>query len=493
MNTSFYFNGKRAPEWIIIRPGFRLPTSQKKPMYRHESGINGAFSEAPEYENIKFTLPLTILNFTNDKTNKTPEEIKNILNDFFYTEGNSEGILQIDGYETYITCRVYGYDLDAKLIGADEIELEVESSKWYYEKVGPLKKDSYKSGYIQSNNTGISVPPIQRFKIAKDTTVLRLENQSTGKYLEFGHEVKQDEDAPTKDERVLAAYATNIFSGWPNIPTGQSLPIVGKAKGKYAFKDDVLFVETFGDRIGETEWIGPAKQTQLNQRVGNDWRIELRVITPPSVNADRGRKQFMFLDELKRVVALIEVRNNSSMHSNIEVLMTLYDGIKSQQVYYFQNANWREKGLVIKLTKRNNEYTGYVGVDLDVRTGRRYQAHAHVVIDTYVDYAAEYDRTFSFAHTQDLRAPNHSEMKFNTTYIKIDKLHEEIPTPYIFYKDDEILIDHDRNLLTINGVRNYHKSLRSDYFDLEQGENVITITPSDVIESGYQEYRERYL
>ena len=486
--SEFTFNNKRAPDWIVIERGFTLPSFNVKQKYDKNDELRGARYIGNNVEPFEFSLPLII---KNEKHKRSSQEVREILSDFFYSE--TESLLEFNFSNKTIVCTIEGpFHLPPVIRGFETIEVTVKSSRWYYEnKV--TNKDESKNGYIETYNTGIPVPPIQRFKIAKDTTVLRLENQSTGKYLEFGHEVKQDEDAPTKDERVLAAYATNIFSGWPNIPTGQSLPIVGKAKGKYAFKDDVLFVETFGDRIGETEWIGPAKQTQLNQRVGNDWRIELRVITPPSVNADRGRKQFMFLDELKRVVALIEVRNNSSMHSNIEVLMTLYDGIKSQQVYYFQNANWREKGLVIKLTKRNNEYTGYVGVDLDVRTGRRYQAHAHVVIDTYVDYAAEYDRTFSFAHTQDLRAPNHSEMKFNTTYIKIDKLHEEIPTPYIFYKDDEIMIDHDRNLLTINGVRNYHKSLRSDYFDLEKGENIITITPSDAIESGYQEYRERYL
>lgn len=486
---SFRYNGINAPDWLVIEEGFRLPSFNISSEYQSSENIDGSQFTRNKKEGIEFKLPLII---RSDVSIKDVDEIMRVIAQFFYTE--TEEYLEFDFTSRKILCKIDGpYQLKEKLNTLELIELTVKSSRWYYDLNGEPNKDTFIDGQLTTFNSGIKVPVVQYLKIKEDTTFLSINNETTGQVLEFGKEITNPQTQVQRNLGVLNDYAFDIFNRWTNLVEKSSLPIVGSAKGKYMFKDNVMFVDTFGDRLGMNDWFGPAKYRQLDQRVSGNWEFESRIITPPSTKTEKGRKQFILLDELKKPVALIEVRNQSSTNTEIEVIMTLYNENKSKQILYHQTSGWRYKGLVLKLTKIGDRYTGYVGVDFDVESGKRYDVHTNVYTRTFDDYAGDYNRAIVFAHTQDLRAPNNDPMKFNTSYAKVQQLAVESESPYIFSAGDELVVDHEKHLLTVNGESKYYKSIRSDYFDIVQGENIISINPSSVVESGYQTYRERYL
>ncbi|TDL96680.1 hypothetical protein ERX27_07440 [Macrococcus brunensis] len=485
----FKFNGKDAPNWLIIEDSFKLPNFHVKNDYIKKENVNGAIYNSFSVDALEFKLPLIIRNHF---VKRSTDEVREFISDFFYSE--SEAFLEFSFTNKKLLCSIDGpFELKQNIYGFEIIELTVKSSRWYYELNGEPNKDNFMNGQLTTFNAGIKTPPVQYIKVKEDATILSINNETTGKSVVFGKEVSDANMLLQRNMGVLNAYASDIFNGWPNIAEKTALPVVGTAKGKYTSKDNVMFVDTFGDRIGMSDWFGPAKYKQLDQRVSGNWEFECRIITPPSKNLEMGRKQFILLDELKKPVAVIEARNQSTMNNSIEVIMTLYNENKSKQVLYYENAGWRQQGLVLKLTKTENKYTAYVGVDYNVITGMRYSTHTGRYIRTFDDYAGDYKRALVFVQTQDLRAPNYDPMKFNTSYAKVQQLAVESESPYIFSAGDELVIDHDKHLLTINGEPKYHKSLKSDYFEIVQGENIITVNPPSIIESGYQAYRERYL
>ncbi|GGA99581.1 hypothetical protein ERX37_05445 [Macrococcus hajekii] len=486
---NFKYGGKEPPSWLVVEREFKLPSFHSVSRYQDNEGMNGSQFVENTYSSMEFKLPLIIKNHYYTKS--FDDIIKDLAN---YFRSNEEQILEFDFSNKRLLCKIDGpYEIKPHVRGFGIIELTVKSSRWYYELNGEPNKDSFINGQLTTYNAGIKTPPVQYIKVKEDATILSINNETTGKSVVFGKEVSDANMLLQRNMGVLNAYASDIFNGWPNIAEKTALPVVGTAKGKYTSKDNVMFVDTFGDRIGMSDWFGPAKYKQLDQRVSGNWEFECRIITPPSKNLEMGRKQFILLDELKKPVAVIEARNQSTMNNLIEVIMTLYNENKSKQVLYYENAGWRQQGLVLKLTKTENKYTAYVGVDYNVITGMRYSTHTGRYIRTFDDYAGDYKRALVFVQTQDLRAPNYDPMKFNTSYAKVQQLAVESESPYIFSSGDELVIDHDKHLLTINGEPKYHKSLKSDYFDIVQGENIITVNPPSIIESGYQAYRERYL
>lgn len=486
---NFKYGGKEPPSWLVVEREFKLPSFHSVSRYQDNEGMNGSRFIENTYSSMEFKLPLIIKNHYYTKS--FDDIIKDLAN---YFRSDEEQILEFDFSNKRLLCKIDGpYEIKPHVRGFGIIELTVKSSRWYYELNGESNKDTYIDGQLTTFNSGIKVPVVQYLKIKEDTTFLSINNETTGQVLEFGKEIINPQTQVQRNLGVLNDYAFDIFNRWTNLVEKSPLPIVGSAKGKYMFKDNVMFVDTFGDRLGMNDWFGPAKYRQLDQRVSGNWEFESRIITPPSTKTEKGRKQFILLDELKKPVALIEVRNQSSTNTEIEVIMTLYNENKSKQILYHQTSGWRYKGLVLKLTKIGDRYTGYVGVDFDVESGKRYDVHTNVYTCTFDDYSGDYNRAIVFAHTQDLRAPNNDPMKFNTSYAKVQQLAVESESPYIFSAGDELVVDHEKHLLTVNGESKYYKSIRSDYFDIVQGENIISINPSSVVESGYQTYRERYL
>ncbi|GAB3061827.1 phage tail domain-containing protein [Salinicoccus sesuvii] len=486
----FKFNNKQPPKWLVIEEAFVLPSFNVKGKYETHENINGAMYTGYQIENFEFSLPLIIRNSFLNK--KSTDEIKEALADFFFVE--EEAPLEFSFSNKMLMCTVSGpFELKPTVRGFAVIEVTVQTSMYYYERVGQPNRDDFAAGTLTAYNAGIKTPPTQQFKIKEPTTHMVITNETTQESVEFGAEMLSENERPETDQRLLNAFSTSLIN-WPNIRAGSNLPVVGTAQGRYMQADEFIFVDTFGDRTGKTDWIGPAKQMQLSRQLSGDWEWETRVITPPPSSSAKGRKQFMLLDELKNPLALIEVRNQSSTNSNITVIMSLYDGLKRTQIMFHTTSQWRQRGLVLKMTKRKDEYTCYVGVDFNPVTRQRFNPHASRVTEKYIDYSKEYNRPAVFAHMQDLRAPNYPEMKFNTSYFKLLKFADNTNRrPYIFVAGDEVMVCHDRNLLTINGEPKFLKTLRSDYFDLQKGENTISVAPWSVIESGHQTFRERYL
>ena len=346
-------------------------------------------------------------------------------------------------------------------------------------KYGPELEATFPSDAVTVTNNGTApAKPVFELEVNESTTFAMINNGDD--YIMVGRPIEEGE-IPTESYDRIADLPLSTLVGWSPLTAGTVLP-GGLVGGQMRTTGNSFEAETFG--TNPNGWVGPAVKTSFSETLQN-FSIDITV-TSRNTQGVTGKLQALLLDSADNVVATMSLMDGTvGMPKNSAVFTVGNKTIMNEAGDFDRAYNNETVHLNLSRTGRSivayaYKQTGSVRTGRIRRTYRDEQMEHQAPIASIILYIAKYKNYDAFP------------MSFNRLIADKNYLPSELEIPYIAEPGDKIIIDHEKNLITINGEPSNHlKNFGGNFFKLQPGNNNIGVFPQETFDTKIS-YREPF-
>lgn len=249
---------------------------------------------------------------------------------------------------------------------------------------------------------------------------------------------------------------------------------------------------SYGDAGSWDKWYGPALIREINSI--QDFEVEMRLRVSSDRPSDLYRIEFYLYDENMDVLGKMAIRDAAQYNTRYAAEGRIGEFMGAGKNYLISQENYLREEThfhgMVRMRRIGKRFEFYVA---KLKTGEEEGRHYDSLNVIYNDVENEYQGKLKYVqinicrHAQGTRP---SVPRINA--IKVTELTEEVvdKTPYIIYPGDVVTFDHDAGDVLLNGELS-KDNFFGDFFELEKGQNHLTITPEGVFDTKIM-YRERY-
>ncbi|SIT91740.1 distal tail protein Dit [Edaphobacillus lindanitolerans] len=369
----------------------------------------------------------------------------------------------------------------------DEVSNDVTGEFTLY-RADPLKYGTEYSMPINSEGTVVQnkgtaeALPVFSFNVTEPSTMIEIASEDD--YMAIGRPLSV-EDTPYQRQKRLIWDEARSLVGW-----GASIiqPDGGARNGSMQVVDGEEFeAKDYGNGLA---WHGPVIQQALSETC-DDWFVRCYFNVRTNKAAQRGRAEMYLLSTSNEIIGKISVACNDNT-GRAKVEANLRNG--QRRVFFCNKLLPFRDGFYgyLNMRKEGNKFFAEFG--LDRRVNGVYEVW-HKESFTYTDLHNEFQTPLAAValHTGTYRTdliPWRARIR-SAVVVKYNL--QDTGIPYIVDAGDEVTIDHEREVILVNGeIRTDLKDFGANYFPLKRGENILTFNPPGSF-TGNIQWRERYV
>jgi len=310
--------------------------------------------------------------------------------------------------------------------------------------------------------------PIFKATILQPTTFLQI--ISPNAYMQAGQPYEVDQTPVDGDLPVLKD-EMGTLTGWG----APSNVVDGVIQGSFQTDGDRFLVTDFGQTYNG--WAGPALKKSLPDPL-QDFRVHALIDITSSANGT-GRIEIYGLDTANNIVFRMSIGDFSA---------------KAKDVKAFWGLGASATNIFTTYGKKTGSLNDYYGSLIIERKGNRWKlttakrssqvgVYQDFVEKTFIDTKNQYTAPLAQiqvhigAHLKYTPIPT---MSINHVYVYDLRDHSEDEVPYIAYPGDELLFDHKKSCIYLNGDPvNFYKDFGASFFPLAPGYTELAVNPAD--------------
>lgn len=329
---------------------------------------------------------------------------------------------------------------------------------------------------IENNGTAPTYPTF-RATVLEPTTFIDIVSQDD--YMRLGYPIDVEQIEFEEEELILHS-RMNTTTGW----TSGTQVDNGTVSGTMASDGSQFVVTDFGEE-SDAKWHGPALKTSLSEPLQN-FRAEMTLENMNDIETV-GRVELYLLDEGNEIIAMISLR---------DAWQTIR---RNRTSAFMRNPDTDERHYTIGIRETTKEATGelwnhFKGMLQLERIGNRWRSYIAKIRSDGTHHAREtrwfkdMDEKFVSKVAQIQvhmgKFGGYPPTQMSIKDLKVWKINQpdDMQIPYIAYPGDEIVIDHQQNLVLRNGEPFLHvKDFGARFFPLQPGQTEIAVQPSDSV------------
>lgn len=489
----FSFNGKRNPNVIPLQ-------GKKRPAW---APLERTFLEVPHYPGgrlirtqtkmRKIIVPVSLLYESMEEAEKLKEEIA----DWLITDQPQELVFDDEKERTYLAVIDEAFDPE-QLVNLGEGVLTFVCPMPY--KLGKTNTHKFTQEWSTettsyfTNKGSVEAPALIEMTVNKPSTFLDVwfgEYPHNRDYFRIGYPLTVEETTVQERERVMwDEMATPI--GWTRV-TGQFDDMKGtgtfKSRGGYA-----LYCEDYGKEVG---FYGAIAKKNIPGGPLQDFEMEAWMTLKSKNIGEMGRVEVLLLDETGNLVTRINMNDLyataeiTRAHMKIGNSGTPNSLRKLVDTSGYYSTTFNQFRGRLRIARRGKVWSVYVAKFIDGT-----EKDGASLVERWIDETGNpmTERKIAQVMIAICKWDNHQPVnEIQIDDLKIWKVNK-VPSntkPYIFDTGDKIVIDTEKNLVTINGANAINiKEFFSNFPIVIRGDNRIDIMPPDV--NATISYRERY-
>ncbi|EEM58643.1 phage tail protein [Bacillus thuringiensis serovar israelensis] len=489
----FSFNGKRNPNVIPLQ-------GKKRPAW---APLERTFLEVPHYPGgrlirtqtkmRKIIVPVSLLYESMEEAEKLKEEIA----DWLITDQPQELVFDDEKDRTYLAVIDEAFDPE-QLVNLGEGVLTFVCPMPY--KLGKTNTHKFTQEWSTettsyfTNKGSVEAPALIEMTVNKPSTFLDVwfgEYPHNRDYFRIGYPLTVEETTVQERERVMwDEMATPI--GWTPV-TGQFDDMKGtgsfKSRGGYA-----LYCEDYGKEVG---FYGAIAKKNIPGGPLQDFEMEAWMTLKSKNIGEMGRVEVLLLDETGNLVTRINMNDLyataeiTRAHMKIGNSGTPNSLRKLVDTSGYYSTTFNQFRGRLRIARRGKVWSVYVAKFIDGT-----EKDGASLVERWIDETGNpmTERKIAQVMIAICKWDNHQPVnEIQIDDLKIWKVNK-VPSntkPYIFDTGDKIVIDTEKNLVTINGANAINiKEFFSNFPIVIRGDNRIDIMPPDV--NATISYRERY-
>lgn len=458
--------------------GFEIPSFSYETSFFEVPGRPGAVRQQRKLRHIEFELPLIYRNQRDKKTDK--EIIDEVVIFLDYDEPVK---IQFTNQDWYWLADIDGpFNVATNTRGFVRFVLIIKLADPYkYGSKLIASIDPIEPAVLVNEGTA-PAKPIFRFNVTQPTTFIDIIKDDD--YMSIGQ--------PESVDALPFNPRTRRFNDEMRTTVGWGEAFFQPDGGAKAGKMVVLDGEEFGatDYGTGTAWHGPILQKSFEPCDDYYVRTRFNVRTNNSKQRARGDMYFLTTDG-SQIGKMSAVIRDSSMRATIEV--RLQNGLNV--IYPINRTNAFEKGFFgfVAITKKGTKFQFDIGVEKSRTDGGSGFEVVHKETHYFDDINGGYQLPLSAiaAHVSTWGS-NPLPWRARLRSVVVEKVNQETGIPYIVQPGDEVVIDHEKELILINDEpRTDLKDFGGNYFCLPPGDSVIMLNPPDAF-SATAEWRSVY-
>lgn len=486
MKDTIIVNGKELP-WLMVADGFKIPSFNFQTDSLEVMGRAGSVFKSRTLQSYEFDIPLIIINEWLAEE-KTHDDVLNQLANFFnYGESVK---LKLKSKPWYWWAYFDGpIELNNKLGQFDEFTIKVKLLDPYKYSDALYTNKALSDSVAVLNKGTANTYPIIKAKALKDSTSFLI-SKNDEDYFMIGESEKANKGVYKKTPRLLYEHFTSV-AGWQAVASGTPIArgdVSAIASGSVKLTgSSSITINSVGTRTGDG-WVGPVIRKSL-PRTAQNFRATIK-IRISALKKGVGKGYLYLYNERGEIFGAVGLLDGNNSKNEVRCQVVLFNeygdwwewietyGAKGKKYnvfdedYIYIEVKRIEKVWYMRTWKYVKDKKGK-----KILTGRMHR--------TYTDVASKYQQTLAqagvgmFGHTKyNLEAPF-------VEWIVIDEiLPDQIDVPILINEGDEIYIDMEKALVTLNDAPVLNeKDFGSDYFSLEQGLSELFIIPEGTFET----------
>lgn len=319
----------------------------------------------------------------------------------------------------------------------------------------------------------VPTQPIFRAQILKDTTYLAIMNQD--EYIAVGQPA-DPESVVVERHTKLINDAMGSTTGW-----GQTDTITdGYVRGEIEADGIRFFPRNFGTAVAPLRWQGPALKKSIPGGPVKNFQMNA-LIRNENIGYETGMVEVYLLNAANEQIARIHIADSWEGIANINGRVQLGTPGKDARFVWITNApnknpDWANFEGIMTLQREDNVWRLYFAISKD---GKR----IHEITKIYTDRDGIATDDIAQVQIAFRKWPNtvHTRMSiYHLNFWEINDV-DEPQIPIIAQAGDEVIIDHIKQNITINGESLMeYKDLASSFFSIPPGESQLLSYPPDV-------------
>src|SRR5690625_809530 len=354
---------------------------------------------------------------------------------------------------------------------------------------GQEKEESFTNDSIVIDNKGTATAkPIIELTAKKKSTFAMISNGDE-QYNLIGQPA--DDDVQVVDSRTSVLYENGSTIGDWQVATSQMIDETRMPKIDGAMGTDGAGIRASSYGTGNNLH-GPAVFKEINPI--QDFEIETTFDINSRREIESWRMGINFLDENLNMLGHIGIKDNNRNYKR-RVPLARYGPYRGGGVENGNLIGDREKVddardltlFYLRAKREGKKFSFFIGEWMSQRYVREWSANYFDVNDDYggkLKYISLYIAKFD-------DRPNPSRLRINSVEVFELETIQQDQTPYIIYPGDVVTFDHDAGDVLLNGELS-KDNFFGDFFELEKGQNHLTITPEDTFDTVVK-YRERFM
>ncbi|WP_156290792.1 distal tail protein Dit [Oceanobacillus salinisoli] len=341
---------------------------------------------------------------------------------------------------------------------------------------GPEQITTFTSDIETLTNEGTAdADPIFELEVLTPITFAMIQNQNN-EYMMIGRPVTADDIAYQPQTSILSD-AMNSLVGW----TDATYVDNGTISGTMATDTEGFYASDFGTGTG---WHGPAVKTSLTESL-QDFNAQIHVENL-NLSGGMGMIEVYFLDANENTVAKLGIEDAWKDVANMQAKFQLGNPADRHQQYGqpAKASDWYDYRGIMRISREGQNFNAYFAV---IKDGK----YKHARLFQFTDYENKYQAPIAQIQVA-IRRRSAEPTSMRVNHIYVNKINQEPNgVPYIADVGDIITLDHSTSEVLINGEYYEDIALGSDFFKLKQGENTLSVQPSNSFNTSAK-YRERY-
>lgn len=296
-------------------------------------------------------------------------------------------------------------------------------------------------------------------------------------YMRLGYPIDV-EQIEFEEEQLILHDRMSSTTGW----TSGTQVDNGTVSGTMASDGSQFVVTDFGEE-SDAKWHGPALKTSLSEPLQN-FRAEMILENMNDIETV-GRAELYLLDEGNEIIAMISLR---------DAWQTIR---RNRTSAFMRNPDTDERHYTIGIRETTKEATGelwnhFKGMLRLERIGNRWRSYIAKIRSDGTHHAREtrwftdIDEKFVSKVAQIQvhmgKFGGYPPTQMSIKDLKVWKINQpdDMQIPYIAYPGDEIVIDHQQNLVLRNGEPFlYVKDFGARFFPIQPGQTEIAVQPAE--------------
>ena len=339
-------------------------------------------------------------------------------------------------------------------------------------------------GFLNNGNTE-TYPKIE-FDFMKDSTELSI--ISSDEHLYFGNPIEAGISIPTDQNPMIFNEEFSNLNGWT-----QGISVEdGAVAGNFISNGWSISMEDF-DGSAYPRFVGPSMIKSLPYPV-QDFKIRCRMGLKGTKPEQLGRVHVYGLDSNGQRVFLQEFRdgNVKAISPYARTIIGNKEVVATYGSYMGVWANGAEDAFM-DIARRGNEWSIYYCLYDPVKKIQHTRLHKVWIDEKKLNMSKIVSLQIHIGKFSNVE-------KIPYMYFQTLKLYDESPVlaenevPFAFKKNDNLMIDCESGMITLNGEEFYqYLDPSSKFIKMRKGMNGISISPYNVVTNGRVTFRERWL